>query len=126
MPLSRAFQKLMEGGLLTQLTPKLVPQLVPPRFRMDLHFLPLASGIHFIDFTKPDDRIHMLSWDDYELEPIVVDESYEVDGVISESWASAPFRLDVQYVLRGGRVVRQQLPTIARPLKSDVTREETK
>ena len=33
MPLSRAFQKLMEGGLLTPLAPK----LVPPRFRLDLH-----------------------------------------------------------------------------------------
>ena len=36
-PLSRAFQKLMEGGLLTPLAPKPVPQLVPPRFRLDLH-----------------------------------------------------------------------------------------
>ena len=35
----------------------------------------------------------MLSWDDYELEPIVVDESYEVDGVTSDSQALAPFRL---------------------------------
>ena len=45
---------------------------------------PLADSIHFMDFIKLDDRIHMLSWDDYELEPIVVDESYEVDGVISD------------------------------------------
>ena len=37
MPLSPAFRKLMEGGLLTQLAAKLVPQPVPPRFRMDLH-----------------------------------------------------------------------------------------
>ena len=50
------------------------------------HAVPLpGSGIHFIDFTKPDDRIHMLSWDDYEPKPIVVDESYKVDGVISDS-----------------------------------------
>ena len=46
-----------------------------------------------MDFTKPNDRIHMLSWDDYEPEPIVVDENYEVDGVISNLQASAPFRL---------------------------------
>ena len=46
-----------------------------------------------MDFTKPDDRIHMLSWDDHEPKPIVVDESYEVDGVISNSQASTPFRL---------------------------------
>ena len=27
----------MEGGLLTELAPRPVPQLMPPRFRMDLH-----------------------------------------------------------------------------------------
>ncbi|RVW94138.1 hypothetical protein CK203_038191 [Vitis vinifera] len=37
MPLSRAFQKLMEGGLLTQLAPRPVPQPVPLGFKMDLH-----------------------------------------------------------------------------------------
>ena len=37
MPLSRAFQKLIEGGLLTSLVPKPVPQSVPPCFRLDLH-----------------------------------------------------------------------------------------
>ena len=46
-----------------------------------------------MDFIEPDDCIHMLSWDYYESEPIVVDESYEVDGVISDSRAFAPFRL---------------------------------
>ena len=51
------------------------------------------DNIHFMDFIEPDDCIHMLSWDYYESEPIVVDESYEVDGVISDSRASAPFRL---------------------------------
>ncbi|RVW86514.1 hypothetical protein CK203_042188 [Vitis vinifera] len=34
-----------------------------------------------------------VGWDYYESEPIVVDESYEVDGVISDSRAFAPFRL---------------------------------
>ncbi|RVW25048.1 Transposon Tf2-2 polyprotein [Vitis vinifera] len=37
MPLSRAFQKLMEGGLLTALAPRPPPQPLPPQFRMDLH-----------------------------------------------------------------------------------------
>ena len=46
-----------------------------------------------MDFTKPDDCIHMLNWDDFEPEPIVVDESYEVDGVILDTQAFAPFRL---------------------------------
>ncbi|RVW40338.1 Retrovirus-related Pol polyprotein from transposon 17.6 [Vitis vinifera] len=37
MPLSRSFQKLMEGGLLTALTPRPPTQPLPPQFRMDLH-----------------------------------------------------------------------------------------
>ncbi|RVW64270.1 Retrovirus-related Pol polyprotein from transposon 17.6 [Vitis vinifera] len=37
MPLSRAFQKLIEGGLLTALAPRPPPQPLPPQFRMDLH-----------------------------------------------------------------------------------------
>ncbi|RVW72377.1 hypothetical protein CK203_056261 [Vitis vinifera] len=37
MPLSRAFQKLVEGGLLTALAPRPPPQLMPPHFRLDLH-----------------------------------------------------------------------------------------
>ena len=59
-----------------------------------LHAVPSsADNIHFIDFTKPNDCIHMLSWDDSKLEPIVVDESYDLDGVISDPQVSAPFRL---------------------------------
>ena len=54
---------------------------------------PPADSIHFMDFTEPDDYVHMLSWDDSKPEPIVVDESYEVDGVISDTQAFAPFRL---------------------------------
>ena len=37
MPLSRAFQKLIEGGLLTTLAPRPLPQPLPPQFRMDFH-----------------------------------------------------------------------------------------
>ncbi|KAL6323646.1 hypothetical protein AAG906_002113 [Vitis piasezkii] len=37
MPLSRAFQKLAEEGLLTALAPKPPPQPMPPHFRLDLH-----------------------------------------------------------------------------------------
>ena len=46
-----------------------------------------------MDFTQPDDGIHMLSWDNSDPKPIVVDESYEVDGVILKPQASAPFTL---------------------------------
>ena len=37
MPLSRAFQKLIERGLLTALAPRPPPQPLPSQFRMDLH-----------------------------------------------------------------------------------------
>ena len=46
-----------------------------------------------MDFIELDDHIHVLSWNDSEPEPILVDESYEVDGVISYPQAFAPFRL---------------------------------
>ncbi|KAL6347561.1 hypothetical protein AAG906_026086 [Vitis piasezkii] len=86
MPLSRAFQKLMEGGLLTTLAPRPPPQPLPPQFRMDLHskcdhepftcshhtFGAFASGgIHHMDFVQ-DDVIHMLSWDDGLPEMILI------------------------------------------------------
>ena len=38
MPLSRAFQKLIERGLLTALAPRPPPQPMLPQFRMDLHY----------------------------------------------------------------------------------------
>ncbi|KAL6311986.1 hypothetical protein AAG906_011628 [Vitis piasezkii] len=136
MPLSRAFQKLIEGGLLTPLASRPLPQPIPPRFRMDLHcsyhqgpghdtdhctalrhaiqdlidqglvnlgqpsvttnplpahsthaVSPSSGDIHHMDLIE-DDSIHMLSWDDGLPEPIVLHDSYEVDGV-----SLAPFQL---------------------------------
>ena len=129
----------MEGGLLTPLAPKLVPQPVPPRFKLDLHcsyyqgpghdmdhcnalrhaiqdlidqglvnlghpnvttnplpahsthVVPPSPGdIHHIDLIE-DDNIHMLSWDDGLPEPIVLHDSYEIDGVSFQ--APTPFSL---------------------------------
>ena len=40
-----------------------------------------AGGIHSIDFAESDDRIHMLSWDDQGLEPIVFDDGNGDNGV---------------------------------------------
>ena len=37
MPLSRAFQRLIEGGLIVPLPPRPPPQPTPPGFRTDLH-----------------------------------------------------------------------------------------
>ena len=44
---------------------------------------PPPSGIHFLDFAVDDDVIHMLSCDDLILMSIVLDGSYEIDGVAS-------------------------------------------
>ncbi|KAL6334574.1 hypothetical protein AAG906_018913 [Vitis piasezkii] len=84
MPLSPTFQKLMEGGLLTQLAPRPIPQpdlidqglvnlgqpcvTTNPLPAHSTHAVPPPpGGIHHIDFVE-DDNIHMLSWDDgYEV-----------------------------------------------------------
>ena len=135
---------LMEGGLLTHLAPRPVPQPVPPRFRMDLHCSyhqglghdmnhcpalryaihdlidqglvnlgqpsvttnhllahsthvvpPPPGGIHHIDFVE-DDNIHMMSWDDGLLEPIVLNDGYEIDTVGVQT--STPFSLISDWV----------------------------
>ncbi|RVW62398.1 hypothetical protein CK203_061937 [Vitis vinifera] len=49
MPLSRAFQKLVEGGLLTTLAPRPPPQPLPPQFRMDLHYAYYQGPRHDTD-----------------------------------------------------------------------------
>ena len=54
---------------------------------------PPPGGIHFLDFTVDDDVIHMLSWDDLVPESIVMDGSYEVDGITSSPHTPMPFRL---------------------------------
>ena len=141
MPLSRAFQKLTEGGLLIPLASRPLPQPIPPRFRMDLHCSyhqgpghdtdhctalrhaiqdlidqglvnlgqpsvttnplpahsthavhPSSGDIHHMDLIE-DDSIHMLSWDDGLPEPIVLHDSYEIDGVSLVPQTPAPFSL---------------------------------
>ena len=89
--LRRTIQDLIDQGLVHLGHPSVTINPLPAHTSHVV--LLLVSGIHFMDFTKPDDRIHMLSWNDSEPEPIVVDESYEVDGVILDPEASAPFRL---------------------------------
>ena len=53
---------------------------------------PSSGDIHHIDLIE-DDSIHMLSWDDGLPEPIVLHDSYELDGVSLSSQAPAPFNL---------------------------------
>ena len=125
---------------------------------------PRPGGTHFLDFSVDDDVIRVLSWDDLVPEPIILDGSYEVDGITSSPQTPMLFRLildvapmqllaprsmtdsrhttqtpfiltpcedqtdshDVQYVIRGGRVLRQQPPALAKPLDGDAVMEEVK
>ena len=51
---------------------------------------PFLEDIHHIDLIE-DDSIHMLNWDDGLPEPIVLHDSYEVDGVSLGPQALTPF-----------------------------------
>ncbi|RVW34700.1 hypothetical protein CK203_107117 [Vitis vinifera] len=103
------------------------------------------DGIHFLDFDEIDDHIHMLSEDDSDPEPIMPDVIYEMSGVNLGPRMPAPFRLvpeaasvqtataphdddsqtlDVQYILRGGRVMRQPPPATARSVEGTSAPEE--
>ncbi|RVW90695.1 hypothetical protein CK203_046462 [Vitis vinifera] len=103
--MSQTLRKLTEVGLLTALTPRPPPQSIPPQFRMDLAL-----------------------WDDTEPEPIMLDGIYEMDKAtlgprvptpfilipnvedVQASRVDDPQTLDVQYILRGSRVLRQPPP----------------
>ena len=89
--LRRTIQDLIDQGLVHLGQPSVTTNPLPAHTSHAIP--PSANNIHFMDFTEPIDRIHMLSWEDFEPEPIVVDESYEVDGVILDPQASTPFRL---------------------------------
>ena len=56
---------------------------------------PTPGGIHHIDFVE-DDNIHMMSWDDGLLEPIVLNDGYEIDTVGFQT--STPFSLISDWV----------------------------
>ena len=75
--LRHTIQDLIDQGLVCLGQPNVTTNPLPAHTSHAV-LLP-ADGIHFMDFTKLDDHIHMLSWAGSKLEPIVVDESYEVD-----------------------------------------------
>ena len=54
---------------------------------------PPADGIHFLDFDEIEDHVHMLSWDDSDLEPIMPYEIYEMSGVTLGPRMPTPFLL---------------------------------
>ena len=55
--------------------------------------LPQTDSMHFIDFAELDDHIHMLSWDESELELVVSNEVYEMGRVTLGPRMSTLFRL---------------------------------
>ncbi|RVW80032.1 hypothetical protein CK203_055825 [Vitis vinifera] len=150
MPLSRAFQKLMEGGLLTPLAPRPAPQLVSPCFRLDLQYqglvnlgqpsvttnpLPAYSthavppsprDIHLVDLIE-DDNIHMLSWDDGLPKPIVLHDSSEDTFVPFTLWpedGDSEGR-EIHIVTRSGRIA-QPPPPAGRPFEGVASHEEVR
>ena len=54
---------------------------------------PPADGIHFLEFFDLDDHIHMLSWDDIDLEPIASDGINEMDETTLGPRMPVPFGL---------------------------------
>lgn len=65
-----AIQDLIDSGLVNLGQPSVIVNSLPT------HVVPPPTGgIHFTDIGKDDDRMHMLSWEDIELEPIILDES---------------------------------------------------
>ncbi|RVW35603.1 hypothetical protein CK203_108073 [Vitis vinifera] len=104
--LSRAFQKLIEGGLLTQLASRLIPQPVPPQFKMDLHCA-------------------------YHQESIVLDDGYEVDTVGSQTFTSSslisnwvPFEVTPTTPSATALESSSTPPLVARPFDGVVSHEE--
>ncbi|RVW62232.1 Transposon Ty3-I Gag-Pol polyprotein [Vitis vinifera] len=113
MPLSRAFQKLTEGGLLTPLASRPLPQPIPPRFRMDLHY---SCTIQF----------------DPGRGTIPVDSSYTLSYRMSGYFC--PFTLwpedddsegEIQIVTRSGRIAQPPPPAV-RPFEGTASHEEVR
>ncbi|RVX00888.1 Transposon Ty3-I Gag-Pol polyprotein [Vitis vinifera] len=135
--LRHAVQDLIDQGLVHLGQPSVTTNPLPAH---TTHAVPPpADDIHFLEFDEIDDHIHMLSDDDSDPEPIMPDVIYEMSGVTLGPRTPAPFRLvpeaasapyvddsqtlDIQYVLRGGRVMRQPPPAAAaRPLGSTQAR----
>ncbi|RVW66446.1 hypothetical protein CK203_065190 [Vitis vinifera] len=84
---------------------------------------PRSGSIHHIDFVD-DDNIHMMSWNDGLLEPIVLDDGHEVNTMGSHT--STPFSLISDWIVtRSGRVA-QPSSLVAKPFDGAVSHEEVR
>ncbi|KAL6317893.1 hypothetical protein AAG906_030800 [Vitis piasezkii] len=134
MPLSRTFQMLMEGGLLTHLAPRPVPQPVPPRFRMDLHCSYHQGPGHDMNHCPsatmnplPTHSMHAVP------PPPGVGSQTSTPFILISDWvpfelipttSSATVRQGPSIVTRSGRVA-QPPPLVARPFDGAVSHEES-
>ncbi|KAL6342279.1 hypothetical protein AAG906_007493 [Vitis piasezkii] len=81
---------LIDQGLVNLGQPSVTTNPLPAH---STHAMPPSPGdIHYIHLIE-DDSIHMLSWDDGLPKPIVLHDSYEVDGVSVVPQAPTPFNL---------------------------------
>ncbi|RVW63937.1 hypothetical protein CK203_056776 [Vitis vinifera] len=88
--LRHAIQDLIDQGLVNLGQPSVTTNPLPA---LSTHAVsPSPGDIHHMDLIE-DDNIHMLSWDDGLLEPIVLHDNYEVDGVSVVPQAPTPFSL---------------------------------
>ncbi|RVW20700.1 hypothetical protein CK203_115914 [Vitis vinifera] len=88
--LRHAIQDLIDQGLVNLGQPSVTTNPLPAHSTHAVH--PSLGDIHHMDLIE-DDSIHMLSWDDGLPEPIVLHDSYEIDGVSLVPQAPAPFSL---------------------------------
>ncbi|KAL6347599.1 hypothetical protein AAG906_026126 [Vitis piasezkii] len=152
MPLSQALRKLIEAGLLTALISRPPPQPLPPQFRMDLHCAYHQGPGHETDrYTALrhviqdliDQGLVHLGQPSVTQNPLPAHTTHAVPppaGVASSvqtlfflvpdvEEVQAPHiddsqAPDVQYILRGGRVLRQPPPVAAKPLEGTSAPEE--
>ena len=88
--LIHVFLDLIDQGLVNLGQSSVTTNPLPTHFTHAVS--PPPGDIHHIDVVE-NDNIHMLSQDDGLPEPIVLDDNYEVDGVILDPQASIPFSL---------------------------------
>ncbi|RVW92567.1 Transposon Ty3-G Gag-Pol polyprotein [Vitis vinifera] len=118
MPLSRAFERLVERGLIAPLPPRAPPHLTLLGFRTNLHYQGLVDlgrlvvttdplpahdtkvippplralgGIHLIEFSG--DEIFMMGWDGEAPQPINLYTDSNFSGYIHGQQTPRPFRL---------------------------------
>nr|CAN83468.1 hypothetical protein VITISV_019784 [Vitis vinifera] len=83
--LKHAIQDLIDQGMVHLGQPSVTTNPLPTHTTHAI--LSPVDDIHFIDFAEPDGHIHMLSWDESEPKPIVVDGIYENTQACISIWS---------------------------------------